>query len=523
VRFLGRATFGATPAQITSLTNTEVSDWIKNEFAKQPTHYLQRIIDQIAALPRGEMLFANTLTNLFYDEAIAGDDQLRQRMVLALSEIVVASSNGDLDNFPQTMAHYIDILSDNAFGNYRVLLEEITYSPAMAVYLTYLANEKGDMDSGRVPDENYARELMQLFTIGLNELNMDGTLRLDAQGQPIETYTNDDITGLAKVFTGLSTQGSDFYDILADRSSIYKPLEMFSDFHSDLEKTFLTVTIPANTEGVESIDTALDTIFAHSNVAPFVSTRLIQRFVTSAPSPQYVERVATSFETGSFTLPDGTNVGAGVRGDLQATLAALLLDPEATQDPVSAPPGFGKIREPMLRVVQWARAFKETTPDTADENFLQDSSFALGQHPFRAVHVFNFFNPGYVAPGTATGAAGLTAPELQIVDESTTISSINFMNAFIYNFSPTESEDPDGGVNGDYTEELALADDAQALIDHLDLLLTGNLLRQDTKDRIAQLLAEIPVNAGSELEDRLSRVSVATSMVMSSPGYLVQR
>ncbi|MCF6275895.1 MAG: DUF1800 domain-containing protein, partial [Robiginitomaculum sp.] len=264
-------------------------------------------------------------------------------------------------------------------------------------------------------------------------------------------------------------------------------------------------------------------IFNHPNVAPFVSRQLIQRFVTSHPKPQYVQRVATAFESGRFTLPDSTSVGTGQRGDLKATLAAVLLDANATRMPSQTPGDFGKIREPMLRFVNWARTFGETTPDSADEWRLRNMTRYLGQHPFKAKHVFNFFEPEHVAPGTQTGAAGLTVPELQIVNESSAISYINFINWFIYDTSPTRSEDPDGGVNADYSRQLALADDAQALVDDLDLILTGKQLSNVTKDRIIALLAEIPVEAGSEDEDRISRVRVAISMVMTSPGYLVQR
>ena len=522
-RFLSRATFGAKPGEITALTDTEVSDWIIAEFNKQPTNYLPRILTQIDALPQGEMLFADSLGYLYFDEAISGDDQLRQRMVLALSEIIVVSSNSTLDDFPQSMAHYVDILSDNAFGNYRDLLGEITYSPAMAAYLTYLANEKGDAATGRMPDENYARELLQLFTIGLNELNMDGSLKTDAQGVPIETYDNTDITGLAKVFTGLSTQGSEFYGIFNDDTGLYLPLVVFPNFHSDLEKSFLGITIPAGTSGEESIDLALDAIFEHPNMAPFFSRQLIQRFVTSDPHPTYVARVAAVFEAGRYVLPDGTSVGDGRRGDLKATLAAVLFDVQALQDPATAPATFGKVREPMIRFIGWARAFGETAPDAADEFFLENATFGLGQHPFRPNSVFNFFRPGYVAPGTSTGAAGLTAPELQIVNESTAISYINFMNAFIYNFSPTISEDPDGGINGDYTRQIGLADNADALIADLDLILTGNQLTTETKARMTELMNEIPIGADSADEDRLTRVLVAITMVMTAPEYLVQR
>lgn len=530
-RFLGKATFGATQGQIDGLTDTEVSTWILNEFNKQPTLYLQSLIDEAAALPQGEDLDSRRVSDMFLDEAIAGNDQLRQRMVYALSQIIVVSNSGQLDNFPLGMGYYLDTLSENAFGNYRDLLEQITYSPAMGVYLTYLANEKGDPDTGRMPDENYARELLQLFTIGLNELNLDGTVKTDGQGQPIPTYDNNDITGLAKVFTGLSTANSNFFNIFRGCPSFdecpqfYQPMEMFDEYHSDLEKSFLNTTISAGTPGVQTIDDALDTIFNHPNVAPFVARQLIQRLVTSNPKPAYVQRVANAFESGRYTLPDGRSTGTGARGDLKATLAAILLDDEALQAPSAAASDFGKIREPILRWTNWARAFQETTPDTEQEIWLYPfvGRQLLGQHPFYSPSVFNFYRPGYVAPGTATGAAGLTAPELQIINENTSISYVNFINGFIYDFSPTENDNPDDGVNANYTREIGLADDANALIDHLDLLLTGNSLSQSTKDRIVQMMGEIPIQAGSEDEDKYSRVVVAISMVMTSPEYLVQK
>ncbi len=528
-QFLSRATFGATKTQIDGLAGTEVSDWILGEFNKQPTLYRTRITDRLDAMP-GTRLRDYDVTNLFLDEAIAGSDQLRQRMVLALSEIIVVSSDGMLSSYPEVMAYYVDILSQNAFGNYRDLLNDITYSPGMGGYLSYMRNRKGDMASGRVPDENYAREILQLFSIGLVELEMDGTPKTDGQGRQIDTYDNSDVTGLAKVFTGLSLEGSRFNGLYRncptlrrDCPRVYQPMVMFDDYHSELEKAFLDLTIPANTNGTDSIQMALDEIFNHPNVAPFISRQLIQRFVTSHPKPDYIRRVANAFESGRFTLPNGTVVGLGQRGDLKATLAAVLLDVNALRDPGTAPNDFGKIREPMLRFIHWARTFEAATPDSADERMLRNMTGLLGQHPFRAVHVFNFFEPEYVAPGTVTGAAGLTIPELQIVNESSVISYINFINSFIYDTSSTRSRDPDGGVNADYSRQIALADDARALVDDLDLLLTGKQLSTATKDRIVELLGEIPIDVGSEDEDKISRVRVAVSMVMTSPSYLVQR
>jgi len=521
-RFLGKATFGANQTDIDSLAGTEVSDWLKAEFNKPGTNYLPTILNELSALPAGDRLPRRRLSDLFFDAAIAGDDQLRQRMVLALSEILVVSNGGQLGNFHATMADYVDVLSDNAFGNYRDLMEDITYTPAMAIYLTYLANPKGDPNTGRVPDENYARELLQLFTIGLTELNMDGTEKLDAQGQPIEIFDNSDITGLAKVFTGLSYDTDRFRNFNRDRTSLYKPLIIFPEFHSDLEKKFLTVTIPPNTGGEQSIDMALDEIFGHPNMAPFIGRQLIQRFTSSNPAPSYVQRVATAFEAGQFTLPDGSGVGTGARGDLAATIAAVLLDADALLDPASVPPNRGKIREPIIRFVNWARAFNEMTPDARDEQFL-GSMQSLGQHPFSSPSVFNFFRPGYVAPGTETGASGLTAPELQIIDESSAMAYINFINAFIYDFSPNISGDEEGGVKADYTAEFTMADDAQALVDRLDLLLTGNSLSPTTRNRLLSMMDEVPIRAGSEDVDRLTRVLLGVTMTMTSPGYLVQR
>ena len=203
-RFLGKATFGASLSEINRLTNTEVSDWIKAEFEKPRILFLPGLLAEENALPDGDHIHTRRLPDVVLDAAIGGDDQLRQRMVLALSEIMVVSNVGELNNYPLPIAHYADLLSENAFGNFRDLMEDVTYSPAMGVYLTYIANRKGDPATGRMPDENYARELLQLFTIGLVELNMDGTPKLDGAGEPIEIFDNDDITGLAKVFTGLS-------------------------------------------------------------------------------------------------------------------------------------------------------------------------------------------------------------------------------------------------------------------------------------------------------------------------------
>lgn len=522
-RFLMRATFGARKSDITSLRGTDASIWLAAELEKPAALLLPTLIAETAELPENQTVKSRRLTDLYLDNAIAGNDQLRQRMVLALSEIIVVSNGGELDEWPLGMAYYIDILSKNAFGNYRELLEEVSYSPAMALWLTYLKNQKGDPETGRMPDENYAREILQLFSIGLVELNMDGTQKLDGSGNSIEVYDNTDITGLAKVFTGLSTDNGSFALLYRDRPAWYRPMVFYPDRHSQLEKKFLDITIPANTPGAESLDLALDEIFKHPNLAPFVSRQLIQRFVTSHPQPAYIGRVSAAFESGTYTLIDGTQVGTGTRGDLKATIAAVLMDVNALRDPAQAPATFGKVREPIIRIVNWARAFNETTPDVADEQLFRKRNDDLRQRPFGAPSVFNFFRPGYIASGLATGDANLTAPELQIVNESSAIDYINYLNDFIYDYSPTYSDNPEGGINADYTRQITLADNAKALVDDLDLLLTGNSLEATSKARIIELLNTMPVNSGSAPEDRASRVHIAVSMVMTSPGYLVQR
>lgn len=523
VRFLSKATFGATQSQINTLSGTEVSQWLVSEFNKPAFDYSAAVRTKLASLPVAEQLFSNYVVDSFMNNAIAGNDQLRARIVLALSEMIVVSSTGQLDDAPRMMADYIDILGANAFGNFRDLLNDITYSPAMGRYLTYLANEKGDPSTGRVPDENYARELLQLFTLGLVELNLDGTQTKDTNGDVIEIYTNEDITGLARVFTGFSVENSLFHHIFRDRNSWFDAMIIFPEYHSNLEKTFLGTTIPANTAGDQSIKTALDTIFAHKNIAPFVSRQLIQRLVTSHPKPEYVQRVASAFEAGRYNLPDGTIVGTGQRGDMRALISAVLLDANAVRTPDITPADFGKVSEPMIRFFQWARAFGETNPDVADEYNLENLSRDLGQHPFGSPSVFNFFRPGYIAPNTKTGTQSLTMPELQIVNESTAIGYINFINSFIYGWSANRSGSIVAGVTPDYAVIENLASDPTALVDKLDLILTGNQLHAATKTRIIALLAEIPDQNGTDNSGAFSRLAVATSMVMTAPETMVQK
>lgn len=516
-RFLSQATFGPSSADIDRLDSIGLSAWLQAEFAKPQESLLQSVLLAEAA---GADIGSDELSEAFWERAILSDDQLRQRVGFALSQIFVASyADSQLSRRPVAMANYMDIMSAGAFGNFRQTLENVTYSPAMAIYLTYLQNQKADADREVVPDENYAREVMQLFTIGLLELQPNGELRLDGSSQPIETYDNVDVTELAKVFTGLSWAARDrFFGSPETIESEYLPLEMFDDQHSPEAKAFLTASIPANTDGVTSIDIALDTLFNHPNTAPFISKQLIQRLVTSNPSPDYVLRVATAFADGTYAMPNGQTAGSGQRGDMQAVVAAILLDAEARDAAMSSDPAFGKIREPVLRFTHWARAFGVSETDVENISRVRDTRAPdrLNQQAYRSPSVFNFYRPGFVLPGSESAAQGLTAPELQITTASSVTGYANFMERFI-----TGSES-DTDFSPDYANELRLAGDPAALVDHLDLILTYGSLDTQTRDRVIQAVSSITSDNGGFTRDE-RRVHAAVLFMMTSSDYIVSR
>ena len=532
--FLTQSTFGPSLDEIESLENASASSWLESQFDQPATLHLPRVLQKLPTATRSDAS-GNPVPNAkhfaadsFVEAAIMSEDQLRQRMAFALSQILVTSVMGNvsMDSNPHLQAAYYDIFVRNAFGNYRDILEEVTYSPAMATYLTYFRNRKGDPGQGRVPDENYAREIMQLFTIGLQELNMDGTPRL-RNGAPIETYTNEDVTGLSRVFTGFSYDTPNFWESPGDNNASlrYAPLKIFPEMHSDLEKSFLGVTIPPGVSGPESVDRALDTLFNHPNVAPFISKQLIQRFITSNPSPDYVERVARVFESGRFTLDNGAVVGAGARGDLKATISAILLDAEARAPESRESSSFGKIREPLIRFTHWARAFNVNSADMSNQLTLRNaqSTTKLSQQILRSPSVFNFYRPGYVAPGTNSGAAGLAAPELQIVSAASIPGYINVMNSYIFNFAIADGGGANTRFQPDYDAELALADNPEELINHLDQLIAGNRLLASTKERMAAVLRAMPVNDATRQKDLEERAQTAVFMTFTAPEYIVQR
>ena len=550
-RFLSQATFGATQSDLSTLVGTSVSDWLLQQFSEEPSDYLAALDGYQAQLP---FLILNpwnrqATTFAFWRHSITGDDQLRQRMVYALSQILVISNAGGdaLTDYPEAVAYHQSVLTEFGFGNYRNLLEAMTYSPGMGFYLTYMGNQKEDPETGRQPDENYAREILQLFTMGLVALNDDGTLAggVNDPDSSVELYDNHDITGLAKVFTGLDRRVSraeaknnpEAPEVL---NSWREPMVVYPAKHAQNEKTFLGLTIPENTNAVDSITLALDQLMSVASVGPFLSRQLIQRFTTSNPSPAYISRVTQVFNDGRYTLPNGIAIGGGLRGDLKATIAAILLDRENLEP--EAPNTFGKLREPVLRFTQWARAFNagtvtpEYTLELYDLSSVSNYGQGLAQHPFSAPSVFNFYRPGYVPPGTDSGAAGMTVPELQIVTAETIPAYMNFITFFA--MASTQHADlavyrEIGGLTGvnfdpelartsflpDYSTEKNLADDLPALFDHLNLLLAGGALSQAAVDSFIDVVAGVPVEASDDW--RATRVGLAVALVMTSADYLV--
>ncbi len=520
-RFLTQASFGPTDAEVTSVNTLGYRGWIDQQIVTaSPSHltYVDNRLAQIRLTNPTATLSSTQFYESFWLYAATSPAQLRERMKLALSEIFVISMV-DPNVDPRGAAAYYDMLGANAFGNYRTLLDQVSLHPMMGVYLTHVANQKEDPATGRNPDENYAREVMQLMSIGVEQLNPDGTVRRDANGAAIPTYTSADISNLAKVLTGFSwyhptPTNNTFFGRSRDPNASVRSMIPYANYHSTSAKTFLGTTIPAgSTDARVELNQALDVLFNHPNVGPFMAKRLIQRLVTSNPSPAYVGRVAAVF----------ANNGQGVRGDMAAVTRAILLDPEAREGASPSNPGFGKVREPMIRLANWMRAFGATS---VSGNYLVGSTSAntsLGQSPLTSPSVFNFYRPGYVPPNTRLGSANLTAPEFQIVDEVTVAGYANTMQNVIGNGIGTGTD-----VRSAYAQEIALAHDSAALTERVNrLLMYGQMSGRLRADIIASVNSvTIPGGTATPAQintARLNRVRLAVYLTMVSPDYLVQR
>ena len=528
-RFLQQVGFASSPAAITELRDQGYEPWLNAQLARSNDQsarefFAARGFDQV-----DDNRYYNGRNQgdyMVWSQLMTGGSSVRKRFALALSEFFVVSLSGiNLTWRSVAIGAYWDILNDNAFGSFRELLEAITLNPAMGVFLNTRGNRRADERSGRVPDENYGREIMQLFTIGLFELNPDGTPRLSG-GEPIETYTNEDVNGIAKVFTGYDfdyqgigfTRETNGSREIPDADYVYQPMTAdpsrwqrprTEGFHSMEEKSFLGLTIPAGTGPEESLRLALDHLVAHPNVGPFFAKQMIQRLITSNPSPAYVQRVASAFD----------NNGSGVRGDLRAVFKAIVLDDEALDSANAANPAFGKLREPILRFAQLGRTFgMRSISGDWELRDMSDQSGRLGQSPLRSPSVFNFFRPTYFPTNSQAADNDLLAPEFQLVNETSVAGYVNFMERAVevggFLFRDVEL---------DYSAEVEIADDSTALLDRLDLLLTANQLTPEVRGLIQPAIDAITINADSEAEDRLRRVHTAVLLAMVSTDYLIQK
>lgn len=514
-RFLLQTQFTAIDEEILSVRTSGYDAWLTAQFnAATDQTGAQWLAANGHTTPNKDGNYFNPVYGdwMAWNQLLTGTGQVRKRLALALSEFFVVSLS-PIDGFwpPMLIAGYWDLLNVKVFDNFRNLLEDISLNPAMGFFLNTKGNLKEDVATGRQPDENYAREVMQLFSIGLYELNLDGTLKINAQGNPIETYVQSDITNLARVFTGYDWDYSkvtqqDGFESYPVPSTEFTSGRMAFDAkkHSNLAVTFLGTTIPANTSGADALRIALDTLFNHVNTGPFFAKQMIQRLITSNPSPAYIQRVATLFN----------NNGSGMRGDLKSVWRAILTDTEARTLPNNNV--AGKLREPIVRLTQIARTFNVNSSNGKWEIYdLSNADTGLGQAPLRSPSVFNFFRPGYVPPNTALATQSLLAPEFQLHNETSTAGYINLVTFFI------KSGYSDVKLNLSAIESLAT--DAKALVEWLNLHLSANQLSAATTDLIQQALEANPVTSASLTNAKYDRLYAAILLVAACPEYLIQK
>lgn len=496
VRFLNMATFGALPREINHLSKMTIPEWLDEQFAMDASCHLP-FLNQTQNNNQRE-----NRIEVWFRLAVNAPDQLRQRVAFALSEIFVVSDVGSGIS-PNAITAYYDVLTRNAFGNFRDILEQVTLSPAMGKYLSTLHNQKANRSLGIRADENYAREVMQLFTIGLVQLDGSG-IPLLQDGNTIPTYSQTDVENSAKVLTGWTLIDSvNFFDGNEWRVSM-KP---FENYHDRTAKTLLNNTpVAAAGKAPADLKILLDTLFNHPNVGPFISRRLIQRLVTSNPSPEYIKRVADTFNDN----------GAGVRGDMKAVIRAILLDNEATKG-IFANPNFGKLREPLLVLTHLWRAFGGSSLDGTVRYYYPESR--IGQAPLSAASVFNFFRPDF-APSGAIKNKNLFAPEFQLVNDA---NNTNFHNE-LFRLSHWQYKGYQWANPYDVLINLnTLTSRSRApldLVNYLNLILTGNKMPDDVKTVLFNYLRSIPY---STTVGNINRSVEGLYLVLSSPYYLIQR
>ncbi|MBP6902259.1 MAG: DUF1800 family protein, partial [Burkholderiaceae bacterium] len=529
-RLLLQASFGATAGDIQRVTQLGRAGWIDEQInqpfsADMVSHVESKFALGDAYRPGGPSYSPNWVSQRFWATAASSPHQLRRRVGFALHQILtISQADSGLYQHVRGYAQYVDTLNRLAFGNYRELLEEIALSPMMGIYLSHIRNRPEDLTSTRMPDENFARELMQLFSIGLHELNIDGSPVLDSSGQAVETYSNTDVMALAKVFTGWSwgvadsqltesmfRWGSiDLKTAAGDQRIDLQRMKAYPGQHSTVEKRLFVgkpwaAVLPANQSAQADLKSALDVLFNHPNVGPFVGRQLIQRLVTSHPSLGYVGRVAAVFN----------NNGKGVRGDLAAVTRAILMDAEAVNPPAGS---TGKLREPVLGIAQWLRGLGARS--TSGEFMINYDLDSIGQRQWHPPSVFGYFRPGYVPPNTQFANGGITVPELQLANESSTTRWINLamaMAGYGLGWNGTAND-----VSADLQPliDLSQIGNVDGMVEFLNLLLhaggMSGVLKADIIDAITSV-------SGSDAASHANRARVALFLALASPDYLILR
>lgn len=520
VRFLAQASFGANESAVAEVKSLGVQTWLDRQVAL-PISSHGAYIDSVFG--KGEAVYSTTALESFWKQALTGQDQLRQRVAFALSQIMVVSTVDQpfLDS-AYAISSYHDMLTRNALGNFRTLLLDVALHPSMGVYLSHLGNQKVGADGSRQPDENFAREVMQLFSIGLWRLNPDGTRVLDANGNPIPTYGQADVRALARVFTGLSWGACDAstdacFVGYTHRTNVTfpqafrTPMQAFERYHDSDAKSLLGKNIPSGQTTLQDVNAAVDILFNHPNVGPFIASQLIRRFVTSNPSLAYVQRVATVFNANT----------QGVRGDMKAVIRAVLSDAEARDASrvTQADLSFGKFREPLLKLAAFLRATNAVSRDGRYRIwYLSSPIYALGQNPFGSQSVFNFYSPAY---RTTELPNGWVAPELQIINEATITSSTNFFSQKIseYREGAVPPNDTDKIIYPDYRALAALAGTPRDLVNALDRVLLYGTLGATSRVAITDAVAQVSINN----DGGVARAQTAMFLVLASPDFAVQR
>ncbi len=506
-RLAGQATFGPTVAVVREIEQRGAAAWIDAQLLLPPSDLgtYPVVADNVALVcPTGApaTCYRDTFTPFltqaaFFRNAISGPDQLRQRVAFALSQVLVVSGDEVRPNYG--LAEYQKLLLRDAFGSYRQLIEDVTLSPAMGRYLNMVNNDKPNPAKGTAPNENYARELLQLFSIGLVQLRPDGSVATDGAGVPVATYDQDVVEGQAHVFTGWTYPLQPGAVQRTHNPAYYLgPMLAVASNHDTGPKAILGGTqIPAGQSPAADLAQTLDTLAAHPNVGPFLGKQLIQHLVTANPSPGYVARISAVW----------ADDGHGARGNLGAVVRAILLDPEARGDG-KTDASYGRVKDPVLLLTGLARALGVTT----DGVYFAGGSGALEQPPYRSPSVFNFYPPDYALE------SGLLSPASALLDSASVFTRANVVRKLLY-----APPGPDATVTGATGTQIDLGDlapyggDPKALVDSANALFFHGTLSAAARGKIVDA-----VNAQG-ITDPANRVRVAAYLVLTSPHYEVQR